>query len=437
VRILALDHFFDQDLAALRSALGPGEQLDVLPYQRLHRLARRHFPAAAFEGLDNAVELPPEAWAGYRAAAARAAHWWTGAYRPNVFVVPSDAIFYVRPLIEAFARMTVPTVVVQKETSISPMVMDDHSAAVARTVPFLSVAMTVCSERNRDFWVLAGTPPDAITVTGQPRFDVYAQLRSEKGSGTKPPRLLYLSYDDRAYLPSDIGVAYEGTWRDLRRETEQVIAAAAAEGRWRVTVKRHPQQLVADEWLGPVEHAARDADTRQLILAADAIVGFQTTANFEAVVACKPVLYPAWGPVFEEVKTMLLPFHAQPGVVTHVRSPADLEAELRRAPGDLPAPTANGRVEAEEQLGPVDGRAADRVLAVLRQHAGSEPRDWARPERRQIARAGALGLAAPGLRAAGALAQRLGRLKEGAAAGRRAEHWEQELREARNQVRQR
>ena len=198
MRILALDHFFEQDLAALRAALDPGERLDVVPYQRLHRLARRHFPTEAFQGLEAAVKLPDAAWVGYRAAARRAADWWAGAYRPNMFAVPTDAIFYLRPLIERFADLGVPTVVVQKETSISPMVMESHSAAVRRTVPFLSAAMTVCSDRNRDFWVRAGTPAERIVVTGQPRFDVYARPPSDRPPVSGPPRLLYLSYDDFA-----------------------------------------------------------------------------------------------------------------------------------------------------------------------------------------------------------------------------------------------
>lgn len=431
MRILALDHFFDQDLAALRSALGPGEQLDVLPYQRLHRVARHHFPSAAFQGLETAVELPDADWATYRAAARDLTDWWAGAYRPNVFVVPTDAIFYLRPVIERFAAVGVPTVVVQKETSISPMVMEEHSAAVGRTVPFLSAAMTVCSDRNRAFWLLAGTPDEAIIVTGQPRFDVYAQPDSGRAPAVGPPHLLYLSYDDLAYLPSDVGVAYEGTWRDLRRETEQVIAEAAESGRWQVTVKRHPQQVPGQEWLGSgVEVAPRDADTRQLILSADAVVGFQTTAIFEAVVAGRPVLYPAWGPVFERARPMLLSFHTQPGVATHVTGRAELVAALALSPDALARPTAEGRAAAEEQLGPVDGRAATRVLDVLRRHAGPGPKDLAAPDRRRLGRVAALAIAAPGLRAAGAAAERLGRPRQAGAARRRSGDWLQEGREA-------
>jgi hypothetical protein len=47
-------------------------------------------------------------------------------------------------------------VVVQKETTISPDTMEDHSLIVGEFAPFVSDYMTVCSERHREFWLRAG-----------------------------------------------------------------------------------------------------------------------------------------------------------------------------------------------------------------------------------------------------------------------------------------
>ena len=70
--MLAFDHFFDQDLRALRSALDPADTVVVEPYQRLWHLARRHFPAAAFHTLAAAYEAPAsESWGHYAPAAER------------------------------------------------------------------------------------------------------------------------------------------------------------------------------------------------------------------------------------------------------------------------------------------------------------------------------------------------------------------------------
>lgn len=426
MRIIALDHFFDQDLAALRRALRPGEALTAIPYRRLHRLAQRSFPAAAFSGLKAAYD--PEmgdAWRRYERDIERVAGWLSVAYEPSVFVTPSDSFFYVRPLISAFERLGVPSVVVQKETTISPMVMAEHSLAVGRFVPFMSDAMTVCSERHRNFWVRAGADPARVVVTGQPRFDVYAAA-ADSGPREGRPTLLYLSYDDIAYLPSDTGVAFEGTWQELRRATEMAIADVS--DRWRVVVKRHPQQPMAQEWLGGrVEHAPRDADTRALILAADAVVGFQTTALFEAAVARRPILYAAWGDVYRRSREMLIPFESFGDMVTHVTDPAELRRALSRDPADLPRPAEEGLSVAFEHLGPVDGGASQRALDVVRAHAGGGP-SGARVRRRHAAVATLRGVAAVG---AGGMARIPGvhSTTIGGALGRRGAEWRQEWRE--------
>ena len=205
--------------------------------------------------------------------------------------------FYLRPAIIRLRSLGIPTVVVQKETTISPMVMELHATDVGRSTPFMSDLMTVCSDRHRDFWLRAGAPPELVRVTGQPRFDVYRTNRATPGAHGRP-RLLYLSYEDVAYLPADLGGADESSWRELRRETEEVLAAASTD--WHITVKRHPQQPDEDDWLGEnVDRADRDADTRTLILESDVVVGFQTTAVLESALAGKRVLYAAWGETFE------------------------------------------------------------------------------------------------------------------------------------------
>ena len=369
--MLAFDHFFDQDLRALRSALDPADTVVVEPYQRLWHLARSHFPAAAFHTLAAAYEAPAsESWRRYAPAAERVARRLLQATRPEVFVVPSDVFFYLRPVIQDFACHGVPTVVVQKETTISPMVMTAHAEQVREWTPFISDHMTVCSERQKQFWLNAGTDGAAITVTGQPRFDRYAGARAV-ARRPGPPRLLYLSYDDIAYLPSDTGVPFNGSWQALREGTERTLAAAAQRG-WSVTAKRHPQQSASTDWLGAaVARAPQSADTRDLVADADVVVGFQTTALFEAAAAGRRIIYPAWGDVFDEAVDLLIPFHEMPGLVTHVRSSDELAATLAGGVEAIPPPGPEGRRLYEEHLGPVDGHASDRVITLLRAMAAT------------------------------------------------------------------
>ena len=148
------------------------------------------------------------------------------------------------------------------------MVMEHHSRDLAAHIPFMSSVMTVCSERHREFWIRAGTDPDRDIVTGQPRFDVYFDPPEHPSDRT----LLYLSYDDVAYLPSDRGEEFAADWRTPRRETEEALAEAARD--WTVIEKRHPQQVASTSWLGSrVSRASQSADTRRLILDAAIVVG--------------------------------------------------------------------------------------------------------------------------------------------------------------------
>ncbi len=433
--VLAFDHFFHQDLQALEAGLDAGDRLVSLPYRRLHKVALRHFGPDAFETLD--APFAPgntKRWASFERDAARFTEWLDAAYQPSVFVVPNDGFFYLRPVIARFRELGVATVVVQKETTIAPLTMDEDSQVILRHTPFMADQMTVCSERHREFAVRTGAPPDKVVVTGQPRFDFYAEARARRTAGHGTRSILYLSYDDLSYLPADGSL---GSWRVLRAETEQALAAVAADPSATVVVKHHPQQQARDDVLGDrAVRAARDADTRSLIAEADVVVGFQTTALFEAAVAGKPILYPAWGPVYERAAQLLIPFADHPELARHVRSPTELSALLAPAT-TLDPPGAAALATAEEHLGPVDGHATQRVLAVIRRHAHPHQVTGRLPDARQVVGALLRTAGAP-LAAAAAVFLRIGRRPSlAAAASRHARYWWQEAAEGAQIIRRR
>jgi hypothetical protein len=215
--------------------------------------------------------------------------------------------------------------------------------------------------------VKSGANPDLIQVTGQPRFDIYIREGLKADSKDKDGRnLLYLSYDDVAYLPSDLGETFEGNWKQQREDTERVLREFSKS--WNVTVKMHPQQAVGENWLGPnVRIADRLDDTRALIMESDVVVGFQTTSLYEAAVAGKPVIYAAWGSTFEKVKESLIRFDLLPEVVTRAESPDDLRTLLGAIANTTPISTRRGLKIIEDELGPVDGHATERVLELMTQ----------------------------------------------------------------------
>ena len=135
-----------------------------------------------------------------------------------MFVSPSDAFFYVRAAPEAAHALGVPFFVAQKETTITDHTMRVHSERVPQWATPVADHMTVCSERHKEFWVRAGGDPERITVTGQPRFDVYARPASTADGGE--PVALFFSYAVDSYHPSE-GVG-ESVWGQLTARRSRV-----------------------------------------------------------------------------------------------------------------------------------------------------------------------------------------------------------------------
>ncbi len=296
----------------------------------------------------------------------------------DVIILPSDAFFYVRTLPAAAHRLGIPVVVVQKETTVSYATMETFTKEVAAEAPFVSDWMTVCSDRQREFWMRAGADPALIEITGQPRFDLYAAAPAVLAPARR--RVLFLTYALDAYVPGAGRGQGLRTWEPLRTDTEAALLELARAHICDVVVKCHPQQdrrheaervakLAGPAWNHGISVAAADADTRDLIIDSDVVVGFQTTAMYEAVAARRSVIYAAWGAAYELHREGLIPFDAAPhGCLRHAGAKEILAAMITDT--WTPQPSGCGSWY-EEALGPVDGHAADRVAERLTGVAGS------------------------------------------------------------------
>jgi hypothetical protein len=387
VRVLAMDHFSDQDLRSLEA--DPRLDIRRFPYQRFRQPAIRIMGRPVARGL-HAYNDPAVA-----AARMRYAHWLRREVEHlylerafDVILLPSDTFFYVRSLPAAAHSLGIPVVVMQKETTISVHTMDEHSQEMRVEAPFVADWMTVCSERHREFWMRAGADGDLVEVTGQPRFDIYASRRSQPPSARR--QVLFLTNELDAYVPGVGQGMGLRTWEPLRDATEAALFDAVRTGACEVLVKIHPQQNHRVEsariarrsggrWHHGVEVASPDADTRELIVGADVVVGFQSTALYEAVAAGRPVIYAAWGEEYERFRNGLIPFdQAPPACIHHATSAAALTQMLS---DELPPAGVTCTAWYEEALGPVDGLATDRVTRrLLSIAAASSPT----PRRREL-----------------------------------------------------
>lgn len=392
MKALIFDHHFAQDIEALVQASEDGDVIRIISAETFASVARDVFSPEVF-GSDlsryHAPEFARERVA-YRERARQIAFDLYLTFPFDVFVVPSDTFFYIRDVIEAVRELGIPTVAVQKESGVSAKSLEHHSADMRRWFPFCGDAMTVCSEKSKEFWVAAGASPDDVSVVGQPRFDVYrtggvAADLVAIGVQVAPDRpvLLFLSYDLDAYAEERaVGTAHR-PWERLHRETEEVLVAVAHAGLYTVLIKPHPQQNAAQlsdltERLSSVPNTyvlPPDLDIRSLLLASDVVVGFQTTAVAEAMIAGKRVVYTFWTADAEREKALLLPFHDMGDAIDVAGSPQDLHDRLAApavAPSD--ATMAKRQEYCEPYLGLVDGFASRRVWHRIQSEVDAKTR---------------------------------------------------------------
>jgi hypothetical protein len=379
MRLLVLDHHFSQDIDALRQAAGEEIEFDQVSYEWLRSEALHVLPGQVADGLEAfaAPELEP-ARRRYSHALRELLEDRFSSRPFDALLAPSDTFFYLRAAPAILHSLGVPFLVAQKETTISEHTMREHAEQLRRFAPPLADRMTVCSERHRQFWLRAGGDPRRILVTGQPRFDYYKRPwlwpRQVPFGAAGEPSVLFLSYAVDAYHPE------EGTgrppWLELHRQTEDALTVLAGSG-WRVLVKPHPQQAAVsiDQWQARASDlwgrrlfaVPAHSDVRPLIAAADAVVGFQSTAMLEAMLAGRPVLYTGWDPTATRLGDDLIPFERWSQEITVVRRAGELAQAIVAAAGARCSRETLRRRRrlAEHYLGPLDGKAATRTIEEL------------------------------------------------------------------------
>lgn len=385
MKFLIVDHHFWQDIEALRCA-AKGHEIRVVSANVLSTVARKYFPSSVFDSLlgeDYALPLYADARQRYAVDARKILHQLYLTFPFDAVIVPSDTIFYLRAWVSCAHEMGIPFIVLQKETAISPYTMTEDARVIGQSLPFISDLILVCSEHHKQFWLNIGADVNKIIVTGQPRFDFYRQTdrwRTLESLGLHVPQIrptiLFFSYDTGAYSPEGV---LAPTWTQLRNETEEVLIDVAHRGIHNVLIKPHPQQqeirvykdrlksMAGPMWGESVQLIPSEFDTRQLIVNTQVIVGFQTTAMFEAMAAGGKVVYTFWSEAPIRFTNALIPFHEMEDVLCIARSPQELKNLLFADQDFIVSDELVSRRlrEAEKQLGPLDGRAAERCMRQI------------------------------------------------------------------------
>ncbi|MHC4090575.1 MAG: hypothetical protein ACYSVY_09920 [Planctomycetota bacterium] len=387
LRILLINHNFDQDIEALLQA-NDRHRFLILRYQEIRELARMHFPKCCLEGLEtyNLPEMEPFR-RRYRGEIGRVVDSIRDRFPFDLAAAPSDLFFWIRELVPEIQERGIPFVVIDKEGATSPYGFHHHAEKVRTVNPFISDYLLAWSERAKEFWIRAGAPPELIHVIGQQRSDHWHRPedwpdKTRLGLSLRGDAqlVLFLSFDRSAYIPKELYDAGVVRWDDLFEDTHRVTCEfARTHPECDVVIKAHPQQTglkdlqrwVDSRRVANLRLATGAGLSNPLIGHADVVAGFQTTALIEAMIpGQKPIIYTFWSDA-KRWADQILPFHTS-GALTVVESPHEFRSALQSA---LTSPVVpQEQLEARSALVDAtfhnpDGRVCQRTLQVLEEFA--------------------------------------------------------------------
>lgn len=391
MKVLFINHNFSQDIEELISARYKKYDFRWILPSYFSQEARKFLPKAIFDNGLAEYHLPKYKLARHKwsKAAPKALYRLYQIYPFDVIVSPSDTFFYIRDIVDASRNLGVPFIVAQKETTISPGTMNFHSKKIKELFPFISDYMTVCSKRHKKFWLNAGACNEKIEITGQPRFDFYCkpkkwQSLKELGFPIDPNKkvVLFFTYHLDAYLPKG------QTWKELREDTENVLASLAKENYCNVIIKPHPQHndvdieyfssrlklLSGSSWLKYIFVTDRKVDARQLIVNSDIVIAFQTTALLESLAVAKRVIYTFWGETSKKFESYIIPYNHYSKIINCVHSPEELRKKIMFEKDKISDESMRKRMNLfREYLGILDGKASERTWQVIERVINSYP----------------------------------------------------------------
>jgi hypothetical protein len=338
VRILVINHFFDGEIEALTRQLTGRSDISFVSIRPEPCFSRAliWFP----ESVHNA-DIPYDApelevvRARYRSYCERLYKEIAAVFPFDCVLTPSDSFYWLREFIIVCWQRGIPTIVADKEGTISPRSFEVEPLRIRKMFPPISNYFYVWSERQSAFWQKAGVDSSHIDVVGSMRSDLFVTLMRQQ-----PKTLLCFDFDTDAYINNmdwdSLAWRGERNWNYLRDAIHRVLLSLAREfPEITIMIKCHPQQVVttfavAELTTQPnvkiLTGTARGLPA--MIVEAHAVIGFQTTALLESALAQKPTLYVAWGDLYDLVAPNILPWSDLGYGMKWVRSEGQLEATL-------------------------------------------------------------------------------------------------------------
>jgi hypothetical protein len=339
-RMLLINHFFDGEIEALTKVVERHADLSMFSITPGPFFSRApvYFP----EKVHNA-SIPyddpdlDEVRKQYRVYCEKLFIRLYARYPFHCVITPSDSFYWLREFLAVCKEKKITTIVADKEGTISPQSFETEPYRTKQYFPPISNYFFVWSLRQKEFWLKAGVSPDRILVIGSARTDLFINLPVV----SVKKNLLFFDFDSDAYINNldwqASGWQGERNWSYLRNAIHKILAEIAREyPEINILIKCHPQQVVTNfpaldhESLGNitiVKGAPLGIPT--MIANSHAVIGFQTTALLEASLTNTPVIYVAWGELYEKVSHRILPWHENGYGMHWCRSAEEVKSRIK------------------------------------------------------------------------------------------------------------
>ncbi len=293
--------------------------------------------------------------------------------RPAVIVIEDEYSVFERALIVAAKKKNVPCIAIQHG-----VIHELHKGYIYQTgeiSPDLSVkaplvptadVTAVYGQYHKELLTQAGGyPENAVVITGQPRYDRMADLDRESVRSKlieewrlDPSKKIVL-WATQCHGISDA---------ENKLNFHAVFGSISAIGDVQLIIKQHPGEperydtMIREHLEGysiDAHIVAKDADTLGLLAVSDLVLLKNSTTGLEAVALQKPLIVMNLGGQPDIVN------YVQEGVACGVYRPEDLKPTIEQLLRDDSCLARNREEFIRKYLYRVDGKAAERVVALI------------------------------------------------------------------------
>lgn len=257
-------------------------------------------------------------------------------YLPATILFPKFNTNWMMDIIECMNRLNMKVSIDDRESGLHPKAMEVFPQMLQNYFDHKISYLNTHNENHRQFFIDSGVPSEVIRVKGCPQSDFWFNKKKWMPMQKIHPklnknrfRIYFLSFGVRAYVHFYFRDE-KRDWIELINDQHEILGEILTHfGNEVQIIYKLGKKKQRD--LNPQFHEFKEKYAKfitddnfleldaayssyQLATISDLTIGFQTSGLYEAMFLNKPIVYGAWGELFEDIKDQILPFHQTRGL---------------------------------------------------------------------------------------------------------------------------